>query len=362
MKLAAKTYVPALKWRQAEYQALARLPDNAKARVVPLITVPTIEYDFEEQAPKHTVHEHVTPFAKRYKAKWGTHPAWIDFDPTIQSEQMDGGVDVITHVFTEIRKFNANAVPVASLDHPPEVINAVAQVIAQDKKGVGLRVRLEHVMLPAFSKAAHTLLAKLGVTPANTDLIVDLGVPVYEPYDVFANGLIALVGKIPSLATLRSFTIVGCAFPDSMKDVASPGDDLPRHDWLFFQTLLENWPAALRRPCFGDYTIVNPTFAANFDMRMVKPAGKLVYTTKKHWAVRKGGAFRDNPAQMHDHCAHIVGSRIFCGPTFSEGDTYIDRCSRKEVGPSNMPRWKQVGISHHVMYVLNDLSKPGGPS
>ena len=65
---------------------------------------------------------------------------------------------------------------------------------------------------------------------------------------------------------------------------------------------------------------------------------------------------------MHDHCAYIVSSNLFKGVTFSEGDDYIAKCASKAAGPSNQPRWKQVGISHHIMHVLEDLAKLSAPS
>jgi hypothetical protein len=104
--------------------------------------------------------------------------------------------------------------------------------------------------------------------------------------------------------------------------------------------------------------MVHPGFVA-IDMRLVKPAGKLVYATHKQWAVWKGGAFRDNPAQMHGHCAQLLKSGKFRGAAFSDGDKYIEQCASGAVGPSNQTRWKEIGISHHTMQVLDDLAKLG---
>ena len=39
MPLSDGAYVPALRWRQAEYQALLRLKEPVKRRVVPQITI-----------------------------------------------------------------------------------------------------------------------------------------------------------------------------------------------------------------------------------------------------------------------------------------------------------------------------------
>jgi len=83
MPLIDDIYVPAVKWRQGEYQALLRLTDPAKGRIFPLITIPDVEYDFDDGTPKHTVHEHVEKFPTRYKQKRKTRPAWIDVDVSV---------------------------------------------------------------------------------------------------------------------------------------------------------------------------------------------------------------------------------------------------------------------------------------
>lgn len=82
-------------------------------------------------------------------------------------------------------------------------------------------------------------------------------------------------------------------------------------------------------------------------------------TTPRNWAVRKGGAFRDNPAQMHDHCADLVNRPIFKGAGYSSGDDYIAKCAVRKEGPSNQTRWKDVAINHHITHVLDDLSTIG---
>jgi hypothetical protein len=353
-------YVPCVRWRQGEYQALLALSDAAKDAIVPLITIPDLEYDFEDSTPKKTVEQHVAPFPKRYKDKWHKRRAWIDVNLKIQGRTMADGRPVFIYVFDELRKFQATAMPVASLDCSAKVIAELATIIATDKKGIAVRARVEHVMKADFAAKIIALLGSLRVDPENVDLIIDLGTPNYEPYTAFASALAMALGKIPSLNAFRSYILVGCAFPDSLKEVAVPGGFVERHDWKFYLSLLGNLPKGVRRPMFGDYTIVHPNFVASMDMRLVKPAGKIVYTTGQQWMIRKGGAFRDNPGQMHGHCDHVVKSGHFRGPAFSFGDDYIHKCAAKKDGPSTQTRWKSVGINHHIMHVLAELASLGG--
>ena len=88
--------------------------------------------------------------------------------------------------------------------------------------------------------------------------------------------------------------------------------------------------------------------------------GEIVYTTPRSWAVRKGGAFRDNPEQMHGHCADLVSRDTFKGAGYSSGDDYIAKCAVRQEGPSNQTRWKDVAINHHITHVLDDLATFGG--
>lgn len=211
-----QSYVPAIKWRQAEYQALLRLSDSAKTRIKPFVQIPPIEFDFEDRKPKRTVQEHIEPFSQRYKKKWKTRPAWIEVDVSLRTKKMTGGIDVVSHVFSELRQFKAQAVPVISLDYVPEVIAATGRIAARDGQGVAVRVRLEHIMRSDCSQKLAQLVAALRISNNKMDFVVDLGTPAYEPYDLFAGALIPALAKILDLSAYRSFVLIGTAFPESM--------------------------------------------------------------------------------------------------------------------------------------------------
>src|SRR5262245_46446229 len=105
MILTNDMYVPAVRWRQAEYQALYRLSSDAKDKIVQLITTQEIEFDFEERRAKKSVQEHVSPFSARYQSKWGGRPSWIGTHATIADATMDDGRDIFTYIFDGLREF-----------------------------------------------------------------------------------------------------------------------------------------------------------------------------------------------------------------------------------------------------------------
>lgn len=357
MNLSENTYVPALRWRQGEYQALWRLSPEVKDKVMPLITIPPVEFDFELWQPKKTIHEHVQPFCARYWTKWGKRPAWIALDRKIAEGRMGDGSHVFDYVLEGLRSREAIVIPSAPLDTDPDTLNAVAHATAKDDQGAAVLLRLEDLMTGKPRNAIENFADSLGISVNELDVILDLRARNFEPYDVFAAALTTALNRLGNLNQLRNFVLLGTAIPESFAQIAKGSDEIPRHDWLFFKTLISSMPVGMRRPIYGDHTIVHPEFTA-MDMRKVKAAGKIVYTTPNTWATRKGVAFRDNPGQMHDHCKHIVTDPafVFRGAGFSYGDKYIADCSAKVVSPSNLSRWKDVAINHHITTVAHDLA------
>ncbi len=358
MVLSDDMYVPALRWRLGEYQALWRLEKSVKDRVVPFVTVPEVEFDFELWQPKKTVHEHVQPFPKRFRAKWDSRPAWINLDKKIAVDRMNDGTHVFDYILDALRPYQTYGIPAVPLSADTDTLAAASRAVRQDQRGVAVVLRLEDLMTSNPRDGVVKLLAAIRSKLEDADLIVDLRAPNFEPYAVFVNLLIVAMRKMGDLSQFRNLVLLSTAIPDSFADIAKGTDQIPRHDWLFYKVLLAALPNGMRRPIFGDYTIVHPNFVAR-DMRMTKAAGKVIYTTADTWATRKGNAFRGNETQMHSHCKEILNdsSFQFQGSAFSYGDDYIARCAFMQESSSNQTRWKEVAINHHITMVVTDLAK-----
>ena len=254
---------------------------------------------------------------------------------------LDGGREnIFAYIFEELRTLGSKAIPEIPIGASATTVAAVSTVVQQDRLGVAITVRLEDLMRPNIDARLQRLFFSLGIQPSQIDLIVNLGAPNFQPYGQFSVQLLSTLRNLQSLQMHRNLVVIGTAIPGTFTSIAKGTDEILRHDWLFYKALVSVLGSAFRRPNYGDYTIVHPDFKA-IDMRFVKPAGKVIYTIKNKWLVCKGGAFRENPGQMHVHCAAIVATGRFKGPTFSSGDEYIAKCAAGEERPSNQTRWKK---------------------
>lgn len=362
MDLTKYTYVPSIRWRMGEYEALLGLAPRVKDCVVPFVTIPAIEYDFEEQKPKASVQDHIRPFVDRFESKWN-RKAWIAVHEAIAQETMDDGSDVFTYVFDELRSnLFPSAVPAISLGTNAAIARTVTSIVNQDKRGLGLSIGLDDLRRGGLDLRLKTLANDLNVDEDQIDLFIDLGALSFPPnsdlaarYDDLAVWLVENLAAIENLRRYRNLILLSTAWPESSSSLPKGNSKVVRHDWLLYRALIETHLRGLCCPNFGDYTLVHPTLPA-VDMRTLKPAGKIVYTVSDHWWVCKGVAFRDDREQMYDHCAELSKLSIFKGLGYSFGDTYIARCANRQEGPSTLTQWKKVMISHHITQVVDDLA------
>ena len=348
--------MPSLRWRQGESLALVDLAPEVKARIVPLITLPNVEFDFEFNKPVHTVQEHVDIFTRRYRTKWNARPAWLSVDATIADARVDSGSTVFKHVFASVLGFGSPVVPVVSVGNVPLDVGGLVSIVRHNRRGMAICIGLQHLAQTNSHRLVDDVRKTVALERDETDLIVDLEAPNFRPHETFADILISKLSGLVGLEEYRNLVVVSSAIPESFGKLEKGRNEIPRHDWRFYKVLIGRIPQEMRHPTYGDYAIVHPEFKVG-DMRFIKPPGKLVYTTRDSWIVFKGGPFRDDSSQMHDHCRNLLDSGCFSGAGYSKGDEYIAKCGAEDVGPSNPTRWKRVGINHHMTQVANDLAK-----
>jgi len=356
-------YVPCLRWKQGEYQAVLGLSDTARSFITPLIEVPEIGYDFENQRDNKTIEKHLEPFAKRVRKKWGKEPCFVDALHLPPERMMADGNHPIIYVFERLRALKCNAVPVVGFSRNTKYKQAVRKVASEDKHGLCIRVTIEEAAKPSLSSNIDALLSATQVEAMDCDLVLDLGAPNFEPVDGFSKLVEALIKKIPNLGQWRTFTLIGSAFPSSMGEVKQGSTIKPRSEWILYKILAASLEkAGIRLPTFGDYGINHPNILM-LDMRPIKPASTVRYATDDAWYIVKGPNVRDNGyGQYRQHCQTVIDSGLYSGPEFSEGDAYIKKCADGTGKTGNLTTWRNVGTNRHIEKVVQDVSNLFGSS
>jgi hypothetical protein len=348
-------YIPILKGRQGEFNALAEIQLATRRGVLPLLeVVPADPTDAQG------VIVDCGKAVERLSKSWGQDAVLLDGGLLDLSLDLHGqGRGPLWELAEQTRIAGLRAVPVLRLGDDALARIDAANVCALD--GRGLCVRLVQQDLDEepdeLDLQLDRLLHEVGVTRADTDLVLDVGAVDGE---LAARGgariVVSLLRGLPSVQDWRSLTVVGGAFPQDLSSFQpwTLGRQ-PRFDAMLFDLVASK--RLPREPDFGDYAVAHPLFNMGTPFA---PPPQLRYTAASEWLVLKGG--RNDPrgnTQFFDICETVRQLPEFSGAGLGAADARI--ADPRTHGPGNGSTWRQVSTTHHLDLVVSRLANLGEP-
>lgn len=355
--MAAKSnrYVPVLKWKQGEQKALEALPVPMKQSMTPLIEVPPIDWDYENDCPKKTIDEHISKIGETLTTSWSlSDPLFIDLCYIDSTERLQGGQHPLNHILQEGRSRGLNLIPVTDPRRDENYQDEVKAANQQDQNGIC--IRLKEADFGNLQNSINSVLSNLNVTPEEVDLIIDYEYASTENQTRTLYFLTGILSSIPFIQEWRSLTLCGTSFPSNLSSVnANSIDIIDRGEWLIWKQIIRTVPLE-RSLFFGDYGISNPEpFEA--DPRFINMSANIRYTADDKYIIFKGRMVkRYGGGQYHQLAQQVVTHPEYYGAGFSAGDNYINDVSVNNDGPGNATSWRKAGTNHHLTLVINELS------
>lgn len=352
-------YVPVLTGKAGEYRALRQLSSDIKAGITPLIEVPPIPWDHENDAPSRTLDQHLAKTAENIECHWGNEAAvFVDLYCVEDEGSMPCDQHPVEFVLSDARSRGVHAIPVTGLERDANQHEAVAAVVSEDDRGVCLRLIADEIMDAAdLDGDIESLLAALGVTPAGVDLLLDFGIMRPEFESTYRLASRTVLAVIPRIEEWRTLTMAGSAFPINMSGFPQEATSAtPRTEWRIWRDLATNRAGLQRVPTFGDYSIDNPEYV-DLDFRVIKMTANIRYTTDETWLLVKGRVINKGEESQYPGLARRLRELPqYSGRAFSWGDQQISDCAERTVGPGNATTWRLVATNHHLTFVVNQIA------
>lgn len=336
--LGVDAYVCVMKCKQAELDAIDGVPAD---RFVPLLEVPG------------------STKAGAIARKWWEYEIiWVQ--PVNLSGDDDADfADDITELFQQLRDSGRYAVPVALLDESAESVAALSAIVAEDGRGLVLRLDAEDLVVTPPSDVLADIddfLNAYNVQPADCDLVLDASLVRDSVAARVATAESALTA-LPYLGGWRNLVVALSAFPTDLG--AHMGKNtvqgFSRADRAAYMSLVARGIA--RTPVYADFGVGQPTYA---DVAF-SPIPNIKYTDVAEWQVHRG-ATRTNPSPQYVQLAtDVAAAPYFRGAPFSRGDAYITDVASRVDGPGNATTYLRAAMSHHIEHVLDRLSTHGEP-
>ena len=354
MATSAQFYVPLLKWKRGEQQALAQLGQPERQWTRPLIDVIPESLSGDDDGARIGAYKAVV---KQLGGIWGALPLFVDFSLFDTDELAPGGRQPIDLFFDLARADGLRLIPVTGPYRDAAYQAAVAAIAAVDRRGVCVRAVQDDVFEGGFNTDLMSTLTSLSLPPTDVDLIVDWGEIHQHNQGTVAMAAHSIISGLPALASWRSVTFAGSAFPTMLQGVGMILID--RTEWLAWQHLRGRVSRLVQ---FGDYCIAHPVYAPV----PFTGSAAIRYTIDDYWLIVRGRSLRGGAyggfSQFVALSQQLIADSRYCGRAFSWGDDYIYQCAQQTVGTGNLTTWRAVGTNHHITFVVRRLANLLAPS
>ena len=345
-------YVPILKAKRGEMQALRTASELTRERLTPLVEAPYVD---SADAKPGTIAPVLERLPGVLEDACGADPFFLDLGLVASDPALAAGEHPVAQVFAEARKRDLQAIPVTDLRRDEDFEDAIGEVVLADGRGLCVRLDAEDFDdIDAALDEVDEIVGRLDLTPEDVDLVLDFG--DIEPRQAGSLGLVAagLISPLRHLGDWRTLTLAATSFPRVADFGADSLNTAPRAEWALWDRLRERNLG--RIPTFSDYGITGVQAAEPGTASMFAPSPNLRYSTDTDYIVYKARHPRHGYEQFNALCAKIVTRPEFRGADFSAGNAYISRCAAGTDGPGNASKWIEAGTSHHLTVVTTQLS------
>jgi hypothetical protein len=359
----SKRYVPILKWKAAEKEALQELKPAEKSLITPLLELlmpqpkqakagepPKTRIPAELLAESIAIFESTSgEIAGDILKHWGDTQFFLDFK-LLHAPIVSKGLE---NVLSTGKQVGISVIPVMHLSYDDAIQNNIISLAKKYDTELCLRLTRSDINQDSITTQIHNFLKKYELQENFIHLIVDFKI-TDEDYPL----LVAQVNNIPNLNDWKTFAIASGAFPPDLTQFATPDlYKIPRMDWFNWLTLTNG---LIRKPSFADYTIQHPIYKE--PTGNVNPSASIRYTTHDKWMIMRGRGLRSPKSggfsQYPPQAKLLSVQPEFVGANFCFGDDYIEEkgvdIHTKKTGT---PRtWLRAGINRHLACTVDQIA------
>lgn len=328
-------YVPILKFKQGEKDALYTLQDGIKNHIIPLLEV--------------------DPNVMEKKRLTGLDTFWYE-RPFIFDIPLECYEEITDDEYFELLKklSTPKCIPVIRLEDSNEKVKKISSYA---NNGLALRIYTNEITDEDFDDI-YTELTSL-IDPAITTLIIDNQFVEPAEFNNTAFLVKSIVNMIDNLDKFEKVVFASNSFPSSLTGI-NKHELVPivRNESKLYEKVKPYFEKKGIDVIYSDYGINHwgqveyiKGMQVSFNIRYTKDDYYIIFkgdTTKK-------GGFKIN--KVREACTALVQSPCFFGSSYSWGDNEILEKGNGETDkPGNSTSWRAIGNNHHITFIVNLLS------
>ena len=347
-------YVPVLKVKRGEKNALQLLGVNLRPHITPLLEI--VEWQRSDNRPILSSHLD-TAFRDLAKSLQRYPRCFLD-----SRELAPHGETAAEEVFRRAVRDAIPFIPVTGISRGADVSAA----LSHSERGVAIRLVRSEFEAGELSFRLPDFMARHNIGFEDTDLIVDLG-PVEDMVtEGVARFATQFLADVPHPDSWRTLTVSASAFPLSMRIVERNSHSYSaRTEWLAWRNHLRDGGHVRRIPTYSDCAIQHPSGVEGFNPRIMPVSAAVRYALSDSWLLIKGESTRKRRAivQFPQLAKQLVYGHLrdhFHGTAHCQGCASIKAAADGRPGLGSPEVWRRIGTVHHITEVTQALrSLPG---
>jgi Beta protein len=336
-------YRPALRFKQGEYLAAAKIPRDIQKHIEPYFIIPPPKERDPEKGRPLTLDEIAYQTGERIGKHWPLYRAYLDPQYVLLALR-DAGVQQMFRIAQARNPMLVPVVTVSQLGNPlwRQFLRPVAPRLA-------INLPYEQIDPVALVEG----LKAIGCRAEDVDIFIDFTGAPFDLEDI-ASSVAGILDSVAEIAPWRSITFQGSAYPT--KNPAEEGKDflVPRREWSVFLQAMAECSVAPERIGFSDFGA--DCGEINFPKKSGgKPIPHSRYTSAKSTFVVRGASTGKHAVTMTDVFTRLIGSEHFSGQGFSYADRRMWEAAKGHASCGNPSMWREWNMAHHMVRVVRDL-------
>ncbi|WP_047757560.1 beta family protein, partial [Geobacillus sp. ZGt-1] len=315
-------YVPIMKFKQGEKDALYQLPIELKEKVVPLFEITPDVIQKEKSLSISQIWE---------------RPYFFDISPEYYSELSD------EEYLSLLTKCQGDVIPVIKLaDNSDRIKNVITRV----QKGIAVRIYLDEILDDSFQKLFTDLTSQLNLQ--EIDLIIDVQFVSAGEINIKSALIKEALNRINNMSEFRTIIVASNSFPENLSTYDKYRlVTIPRNESKFFNKAKQHFEEKGIKIVYSDYGVNHwtyfeyvPGMQVTFNIRYTYYDNFVIYRGD---SIKRGGF---NFAKVQEACNELVNSSYFLGKDFSWADQEIyDKAHSIANKPGNPTTWRALGTN-----------------
>lgn len=340
---ASYCYLPILKARGGQFNAVRGVSPTARSRFAPLFDILPSPRETEK------LRAYLDKIGDRIVSSWAPdRPVFVDArDFPVETEVFGRSPAVLVCELVRTHGFGVIPVTGTEVERGRDYVRNIGQVASTIGNGVCVRLEREEVEEPTtFKQSLSRTIDLLRIGDEQVDLLFDLDFVGRDSSLRLQSTILEAIQVAASMASFRNVAIAGGSIPAQLgkKDtgVVRREPRVEMQAWTQVQSITG------RPVAFGDFGVTNPRYVK--PGKPVNVPARIRYTTyQEHLLLRTG---RNGHADL---CRELVAMEEYEGASYSVGDQRMKLAAQGFASAGSPAIWVAGDLNHHLETVSSQV-------